>query len=453
MDDSLIQFLKSYIALPSISADSSRRETLKTTAKFAAQQLAKWGISSRLESVNGSAPYVIGQWNSPRAEKTLLFYGHYDVQPVEPLSLWKSDPFQLTRRGNYWFGRGIADDKGPSSIPLFALAKILAEFPDFPMHIRVLLEGEEEIGSPNFHEFLRKFRQEIAADSVLIVDTGCPDETLPALTTGLRSIVTFEVNLRTGKEDLHSGFGGCIPNAARELSRLCGKLHDANGKVCVPHFYDDIQTPRPEELAAINHLEKMAPRYGESLGVNHVLPLFPEYLRRGISGFLPSLEINGLHSGYGGEGSKTIIPAGGIAKLTARIAAGQNPAQIAKNVAQFLRQNAPDYVTLQIEIGGTENHPAFIDLNRASSSFLELFRSMQWALEKTFSRPPLQLREGGSIGVVSAFREILNCESLMVGIVAPGCHIHAPNENFSQNSIDNALRTFDLFLRNFAEKK
>jgi acetylornithine deacetylase/succinyl-diaminopimelate desuccinylase-like protein len=411
---------------------------MEKTARFLVNHLQAMDFSAEIVSVPGAHPIVLARWKVAAPRASLLLYGHYDVQPADPLEKWKTDPYQLTIVDGVAYGRGVADDKGPLAAMLYGLADAGMGGVD----ITVMIEGEEEIGSPHFAEFLRS--QEIVADATIIADTGSICDNMPALTTGLRSIISFKLTLRTGLRDLHSGFGGALPNAIHELTRLCAMLHDERGRVTVEGFYEDIIPPTDKERATFQLLEKCEIPFPRAMGTRTVADLFPPILPRSIHAFMPSLEINGIHGGS----EKTIIPAEASANITARIVKGQKPQKVARLVEQFIRDHTPDYADLTLAMERF-SIPYAIDFQNLAPKFLKLFQHMEQSTGEAFGQKPLHLREGGSIGVVDAFKTICGTDSILVGVVPPDAQIHSPNEHISVETLSRTRRLFGLFFRKF----
>lgn len=441
-------FLSAFIGLSSISTDPHHHTALRRAASLLAQQFKQLHFAAEIIETDGN-PVVHAHWSGPAGAPTLLVYGHYDVQPADPINRWTSDPFLLTERDGRLYGRGIADDKGPSCLPIFALAKILRARPDLPLSVKFVFEGEEEIGSPSFRDFLLSNREKLAADAALVVDSGCPSADLPALTTGLRGLASLELRLKTANRDIHSGFGGNIPNAADEMARLCSTLHDRSGHVLVEGFYRNIRPPREEETAAFQTLDIL---FGDPLGdfpIKAFLDPFPRLSQRSIHALMPSLEINGIGGGYGGSGTKTIIPAEAFAKISLRIVPDQRPEFLLERLSAHLRHHCPHYADLEIIPSEGFSSPYLVDFDRATPRFLDFFHRAENALKTVFGRRPLQLREGGSIGIVSLLKEILNLDSLLVGLVPPESAIHSPDENWSLQSLKRAHAVFCEFFSSF----
>jgi acetylornithine deacetylase/succinyl-diaminopimelate desuccinylase-like protein len=442
MEQGIRELLSKLISLRSISSYDGNAKDLIETARVLRKFLSECNFSCQLHENYGPGPIIFAECGQHDAPLTLILYGHYDVQPAGPIEMWHTDPFVLTEKDGKFFGRGVADDKGPLVIMLWELCKIMQNSTN--IRAIVLVEGGEEVGSPGFANFLSTFGSNLSADASIIVDSGCPDDATPALTTGLRSIITFEINLRTGDRDVHSGFGGCIPNAVQELTRLCGLLHENSGRVAVPHFYDDIAMPTTSELAAFKLEYNCDNKIHEKFGVRCLRNIFPPLLPNSIHALLPSLELHGICGGHNENGIKTIIPAEASAKFSVRIVSRQNPNLISSYVESFLRDNTPDYAEIAIK-SSIAGNAYCVDFESASNSYRHLFKSMELSLESAFSTRPRHLREGGSIGTVSAFKEVLGVDSILVGVVPLSSNIHGPDENWLISTAEKTKRAFANF--------
>jgi acetylornithine deacetylase/succinyl-diaminopimelate desuccinylase-like protein len=384
------------------------------------------GLDARLCTTKGH-PVVVAktphQASNGLARNHFVVYGHYDVQPPEPFELWKSPPFEPRIQGRSLFARGATDNKGQNLAHFKAVEAYLKTGTKLPCDITFVIEGEEEVGSESLGAFLKENRQELKCNSIVISDTGIPSPKLPALTYGLRGIAAFEIIVHGPSRDLHSGiFGGTVDNPAMVLSQMLAKLRDKNGRITVPGFYDDVQTLSAYERKQFKRLPFKEREYQKLLGVPR---LFGErgYTPIEQRSARPTLEINGLTSGYQGEGSKTIIPAWARAKVTARLVPNQTPARITKLLSQYLRKICPPTARLEIIPG----HGALPYLVSPSSPRA---RAALQALKLAFRNEPVLLREGGSIPIVHEFKQILDADSLMLGLALPDDNAHSPNEKF-----------------------
>jgi acetylornithine deacetylase/succinyl-diaminopimelate desuccinylase-like protein len=406
------------------------------------QRCAQWltnhcrqiGLEARLLPTAGH-PVVLAKTprGSSRRRPHFLIYGHYDVQPPEPLDLWKSPPFEPRVQGRLLFGRGTSDNKGQHFAHLKAVEAYLKTGTALPCDLTFVIEGEEEVGSTSLSTFLRQQRRQLRCEAVVVSDTGIPDLRHPALTYGLRGIAALEVTVRGPSRDLHSGiYGGSVDNPALALCQLLGQLRDARGRITVPGFYNDVaplSAFEKRQLARIPHADAAYCRF---LGVPR---LFGE---RGFTAWeqrtaRPTLEINGLTSGYQGEGSKTIIPAWARAKLTLRLVPNQNPQRVVRQVERHLRRLCPPTVRLEIESGhGAE--PYWVSPSGA------LAQAALRALRAAFGCAPILMREGGSIPIVTEFKKVLGANSLLLGLALPDANAHSPNESFNLDAFARGMQ-------------
>jgi acetylornithine deacetylase/succinyl-diaminopimelate desuccinylase-like protein len=415
-----------YVRFPSVSAQPQHRSDMQACAKWVVERCRQIGLEARLCSTPGH-PIVIAR--TPRAKAKgrprphFVVYGHYDVQPPEPLDLWKSPPFEPQVRNGALYGRGACDNKGQNLAHLKAVEAYLKTGTELPCDLTFVIEGEEEVGSTSLASFLRAHRSDLACDAIVISDTGMPSLRHPALTYGLRGIVAFEVTLHGPSRDLHSGiFGGTVDNPAMALCQLLGQMRDKNGRVTVPGFYEEVQPLSAYERKQFARLPFKARDYQKLLGVSQ---LFGE---RGFTPLeqrsaRPTFEINGLTSGYQGEGSKTIVPAWARAKVTVRLVPNQDPDQVMKRIRQHLEKRCPPTVSLEIESAhGAEPYLVSPTGPQAQAALR--------ALKSAFGCEPVLVREGGSIPIVNEFKKILRADALMVGLGLPDDNAHSPNEKF-----------------------
>ncbi len=422
-----IQELCDYVRFPSVSAKTEHKQDLAACAEWLLQQHIQAGLSARLFRTAGN-PILVSQTpsrnTSPRPH--YLIYGHYDVQPPEPLELWKSPPFEPRLAGRSLFGRGASDNKGQNFAHLKAVEAYLKTGTELPCDLTFLIEGEEEVGCTNLGTFLREHRREMRCDAVVISDSGMPDLRHPALTYGLRGIAALEVTVHGPSRDLHSGlYGGSIDNPAMALSQMLAKLRGSSGRIAVPGFYDEVAPLSAFERAQLARLPFNQTAYRKFVGVPR---LFGE---RGFTpveqrSARPTLEINGLTSGYQGEGSKTIVPAWARAKITMRLVPNQKPGRIARLLANHLKKICPPTVRLEIK-SGHGGEPYIVSPASAQA------RAALRALRAAFGHEPVLLREGGSSPIVNDFKSILGADTLLLGLALPDDNPHSPNEKFDLN--------------------
>jgi acetylornithine deacetylase/succinyl-diaminopimelate desuccinylase-like protein len=418
-----LQDLFTFLRFPSISTDSRHTADVRACAQWLIEKLTGMGLAVELHET-ARHPIVVAR-NEHRADrKTVLIYGHYDVQPVDPLALWQNPPFEPEiREGKIW-ARGATDNKGQMLAHILGVEKTLREQGELPVNLIFLFEGEEEIGSPNLAPFLREHRESLRCDVIAVSDTGMVAPGVPTMGYGLRGIACAEVTLRGPKGDLHSGiYGGAVANPATAIARLVASLHDSNGKILVDGFYDDV---RPLE-AWERDMWKKIPGVADAdfLAVTGSPSVFGEegYSSAERVWARPTAEVNGIGGGYQGEGSKTVLPAEAFAKFSFRLVPDQDPKDILEKVRAHFEKHCPAGVSIDIYIGH-DGKPYLADPHSADG------KAAQRALTAAFGSEPVLIREGGSIPIIQSFREILGADTLLLGLALPDCQIHAPNENF-----------------------
>ncbi len=435
-----INDLMEIIRIPSVSTQTQRAADIQRAAEWILARLTKLGFQTRLLPTGGS-PAVYGERFRPDpSAPVLLLYGHYDVQPAEPLEEWSSPPFEPEVRGENIFGRGASDMKGPLMAYLAALESTLAAG-SLPVSIKIIVEGEEEVGSPHLAELVARERELLRSDAVLNGDTLLLRPDLPTIVYGLRGLAYYELRVETAAHDLHSGlFGGASPNAGQILCELIAGMHDSRGRVTLPHFYDDVLPLGEEErreLARIPFDPKEFMSQSTGLGI-----IGEEgYTVTERVGARPTLEVNGLLSGFTEEGSKTVLPARAMAKISMRLVPDQEPDRIKSGLEEYLAQRAPDW--LKWKVVDLTGSPAAI-VHRDTPTMRAAIR----ALEAAFGAKPIFAREGGSVPVVSLFQDLLGTESIMMGISLPDDNLHAPNEKLHLPSL---ARGTEAYIRFFYE--
>lgn len=423
-----------FLRIPSVSAKSEHNGDTERAAEWVRAQLAGAGLEAETIPTPGH-PVVLGEWRGagPGAP-TVLIYGHYDVQPPEPLELWDSPPFEPAVRDGRIYARGSADDKGQLFLHIKALEAHLATRGRLPVNVVVLAEGEEEVGSPNLVPFVKAHRERLAAETVVISDSAMFAPGLPSLLFSLRGLAYFEIHAEGPRSDLHSGaYGGAIPNPANALARVISTLHDETGRIAIAGFYDDIEPPSPETLDGIRSLPFDADGYAREVGTipaggeSAYSPLERLWTR-------PSCDVNGMLSGYTGEGAKTVLPARAMAKVSFRLVPGQSPDRVKVLLEEHLAKVAPAGVDITVvELHG----------GRPWRARLEgpLFEAASRALERSFGARPVLAGEGGTIPIVGEFEEILGANSLLLGFALPGANMHAPNEWFATDCFEKGIDT------------
>ena len=432
--------LDDFLRIPSVSAKSEHDGDTVQAADWVRAQLVKAGLAAETLSTPGH-PVVVGEWRGAGSDApTVLIYGHYDVQPPEPLDLWESPPFEPEIRDGRIYARGSADDKGQLFLHIKALEAHLATRGSLPVNVVVLAEGEEEVGSPNLVPFVKEHRDRLAADIVVISDSAMFAPGLPSLLFSLRGLAYFEIHASGPSTDLHSGaYGGAILNPANALAKVIGDLHDDTGRITIPGFYDDIIDPSPETLDGIRALPFDIDEYARDAGV---LPAGGESDHSPLERLWtrPTCDVNGLLSGYTGEGAKTVLPAKAMAKVSFRLVPGQTPERVGELFQRHLDRVAPPGVELRlVELHGGRSW-------RASPEGSH-FEAASRALERSFGKRPVLTGEGGTIPIVVELEEMLGAKSLLLGFALPGANMHAPNEWFAtdcfERGIDTLIRLYD----------
>jgi acetylornithine deacetylase/succinyl-diaminopimelate desuccinylase-like protein len=432
-----LEELKGLIAIPSISADPAHREDVRRCCERLVERMNEIGLSARVLETGGN-PLAYGEWMQAPGKATLLVYGHYDVQPVDPVELWESPPFEGTVRDGKIFGRGSVDDKGQVVMHLAAIEAHLRTRGRLPINLKIVIEGEEEIGSPHFDAAVDRYRDAFAADVAAISDTAVYAEDVPSLTTSLRGLVHWEITVEGPAQDAHSGYyGGILRNPIEALATIVAALKDAGGGVTVPGFYDGVAELNSDRIAELTALGYDEAREAELLGVPE---LWGERGRTPLERmwFRPTLECNGIWGGYSGPGSKTIVPSFAKAKLSARLVGEQDPERIRRIVARYIEQVAPAGVRVSVIDDGfvrpivvARDHPVVAAAARA--------------MEAGFGRAPVFIGTGGSIGPVATFDRILRLPQVLIGLGLPDDNIHAPNEKFSLGQFFDGIKTIATF--------
>ena len=441
--------LSEYVSFPSVSADSNFNEGVRGAREFATARLHELGFCVEIIETP-IHPVILGTRGDPSWPR-LVIYGHYDVQPPDPLDLWSSDPFKATKRNGRLYGRGAADNKGPQIVHMCALHRALKKNPDLPIHITYLIEGEEEIGSPSFRPFLESNKDKLAGDLLLVSDTGSPGVDQLVVTTGLRGLTAMEIKFKGPKQDLHSGVhGGALLNPLQALVQICSSLHHESGKVAVEGFYADVIEPQQWERTELEKLPIKESEYKEFLGVPNLAPP-PRYTALEAIRFCPTLEFNGLGGGYQGEGSKTVIPAEAFAKITCRLVPNQKSEDIAKKVRKTIEQACPDSIQVEVEIKGGGDPYVVIPPGKPGTTGQEsalmkrAFPILEDCVDQQFGTKPIYLREGGSIPIIRDLNEVAGLEALMLGLFTNEDNLHAPDESFNLQIMDRAIESFEFF--------
>ncbi|MDE1896068.1 MAG: dipeptidase [Rhodospirillales bacterium] len=442
-----LERLFAFLRIPSISAQPAHAADCRRAAIWARDTLAEMGFATRLSETKGHPGVIAQNFSAGPAAPHVLFYGHYDVQPADPLELWHSDPFdpQLVDgpRGKRIVARGAVDDKGQVVSFMEAVRAHLAVNGKLPVRLTILLEGEEENGSPSLAELLTNERETLKADFVLVADTNMWNFETPAITTSLRGLAAVDVRLHGPSRDLHSGlFGGIALNPIQTLVSILGQMKDETGRITIPGFYDGVASVSPEQEKAWSGLGFDASAFLGDIGLHHPageqgqIPLAQLWAR-------PTAELNGIYGGYQGDGSKTVIPAHATAKLTFRLVAGQDPVKIKEAFERFVSERLPPDARVEFTRGGAA--PGY-----GLAPDAPFLRAAQEALTAEFGKPAALIGCGASIPVVEAFKTILGLETLLAGFGLDDDCIHSPNEKFELACFHRGTRAHARLLSAFA---
>lgn len=429
-----LEELKEFIAIPSISTNAENKPDIARCAQWVADHLKSIGMGdARIYSTAGH-PIVYAEWLGAPGKPTMLLYGHYDVQPVDPIDLWTTPPFEATVRDENLYARGTADDKGQVFIHLKSIEAYLRNRGSLPINLKVLLEGEEEIGSEHLERFVTEQKTLLRADLALISDTAMFAPGVPSVCYGLRGISYMELDVTGPKKDLHSGsFGGAVHNPIQALAEMIAQLHDKDGRVAVPGFYDRVRRLSKKERAMFEKLPWSDRRFAREVGVSEL---------KGEKGFTtlerlwvrPTMECNGIWGGFTGEGAKTVLPSKASAKISMRLVPDQSADRIARLFERHIRKIAPRSVTVDVR---------YIHGGEAAITPIESggIRAAVIALEKGFGRKPVYQREGGSIPIVVQFKRTLGLDTVLLGFGLPDENAHAPNEYINLHNFYGGIRT------------
>ncbi|MEX1247610.1 MAG: dipeptidase [Anaerolineales bacterium] len=437
--------LKQLVAIPSISADSAYKADIQRAADWLMSKLKALGFEHIQKLDTGGHPIVYADLMKagPKAP-TMLVYGHYDVQPADPLELWESKPFEAVKKGDYLMGRGASDMKGQVIASLAAIEAAL-KAGSVPVNIKWMIEGEEEIGSSSLADFIKANAKLFACDFAINPDAGMLAADQPTLTYGLRGLAYFEIHLTGPSMDLHSGlFGGTVRNPANELARLISGMHDEKNRVTLPGFYDSVQPLDAEERAEFKRIPHTADKdYAKATGVSEL------WGEEGYTAFeratsRPTLEVNGLLSGYTGEGPKTVLPAKAMAKISCRLVANQKPKQVEQQMVAYMKQHAHPGVHWEVKMISD----ADASISKRDSREM---RAMSKALEAVWGTKTTLRREGGSVPVVAYLQAVLGAECINTGFGLPDDRMHSPNERLHLPSWEKGIDALVHFIYNLGE--
>lgn len=432
--DAHLNELSELLRIPSISALSAHKKDIEAAAGWLSNALQTAGLEHvQIFPTEGHPVVYADSLHAPGAP-TVLIYGHYDVQPVDPLHLWQTGPFEPSIRDGKLYARGATDDKGQTFLHIKALEAILKTRGQLPVNVKVCIEGEEEIGSPHLPAFVEAHKDLLAADVLIVSDSSILAPGQPAICYGLRGLCGLQVDVRAANSDLHSGtYGGAVPNAVHGLVELLASLHDAEGKVLVDGFYDEVRPLTPEERETMAAIPFDEAEYKTGLGVRELVGE-PGYTTVERTWARPTLELNGVFGGFQGEGTKTVIPAEAHAKITCRLVNDQDPAVIMERVERHLLSHAPKGTTVSVTRYDT-GRPVIVDLD---SPYIEAAAA---AYEAGYGKQPHYIRMGGSIPIVETFYRLLKLPVVLMGFGLETENLHAPNEHFHLDNMDRGLVT------------
>lgn len=433
--DKLVQFLR----IPSVSSDPAHAADVRRAAEWVAAELA---VLPRVELIEapGRHPLVYAESLTAPGRPTLLLYGHYDVQPPDPLELWHSPPFEPVVRDNNIYARGACDDKGQTLILLTAVRQLIERDGHLPCNVKVLIEGEEESGGEHITSYVPAHAPELAADAALLCDTEMFAPGLPALCVGLRGIVYGEIHIQGPAQDLHSGvYGGVAPNPVMAAAEILTALKNRDGYITIPGFYDAVRAPSPEESRAWASLPFDEEHYRRTEVGARALTGEPGYSVFARTWARPTLEVHGIRGGFTGEGAKTVIPSTAVAKVSFRLVPDQDPAIVVEQIRTAIAAATPRGVTAEFRL-----------LHGAPAASVDpahpLIAKAAAALTQAFGRETVYIRSGGSIPIVGLFREALGIPSILMGFGLPDDGLHSPNEKFHLPNFHRGIETVNTFL-------
>lgn len=439
--DELVELLK----IPSVSADSKYKGDVARCAEAVKESLLKAGCDKAEICPTEGHPIVYGEKIIDPAAPTVLVYGHYDVQPADPLELWTSGPFEPVIKDGKIYARGACDDKGQMYMHVKAL-EVMNATGTLACNVKFMIEGEEEVGSSNLGKFLEGNRERLKADIVLVSDTSMISMEHPSIETGLRGLAYMEVEVTGPNRDLHSGvYGGAVHNPINALAKMIASLHDDNNHITIPGFYDKVQELTEAERKALNSAPFDAKEYAEELGVDEVWGE-KGYTTLEHTGVRPTLDVNGIWGGYTGEGAKTVLPSKAFAKISMRLVPGQNSEEISEMFAKHFESIAPKSVKVKV----TAHHGGEPVVTPTDSV---AYKAASKAIETAFGKEPIPTRGGGSIPIISLFEKTLGLKTVLMGFGLDSDNIHSPNEKFDLANYYKGIETIPYFHKYFAEMK
>jgi acetylornithine deacetylase/succinyl-diaminopimelate desuccinylase-like protein len=443
--DRFLSELFELLRIPSVSADSRHKGDVRKAAEYVKEKLQAAG-ADKVELVETKGhPIVFGEKFVDVSKPTVLVYGHYDVQPPDPLELWNTPPFEPTVRDGKIYARGACDDKGQMYMHIKAF-EILMKHNQLSCNVKFMIEGEEEVGSDNLPIFVKDYRDKLKADVILISDTSLISLDQPSITVGLRGLSYMEVEVTAANRDLHSGvYGGAVANPINVLAEMITSLHDANGRVNIPGFYDKVKDLSASEREAMNKAPFDLTEYKKELGIAEVTGE-KGYTTIERTGIRPTLDCNGIWGGYTGEGAKTVLPSKAAAKISMRLVPNQSPAEITELFTNHFKSIAPKTVTVKV----TAHHggePA------VTSTESKAYKAASKAFEEVWGKSPIPTRDGGSIPIVALFKKELGLDTVLMGFGLDSDALHSPNEHYGIKNFLIGIETIVSFYKHFTNSK
>ena len=441
--DRFLDELFGLIRIPSISSESERKDDMQRAAEYWQESMLKAGADKAEIMPTDGNPVVYGEKIIDPSAPTVMVYGHYDVMPVDPIDLWKSDPFEPEIRDGKIFARGADDDKGQAFMHAKAF-ELMVNTNTLPCNVKFMVEGEEEVGSPSLRKFCEQHKELLKADIILVSDTGMIAPNIPSITTGLRGLAYMEVEVTGPNKDLHSGlFGGAVANPINILTRMIASLTDDDNVITIPGFYDDVQVISDAERAEMAKAPFSLDEYKKALDVDEVWGE-KGYSSNERTGIRPSLDVNGIWGGYTGEGAKTVIASKAYAKISMRLVPHQDHHKIAELFEEHFTAIAPPSV--KVKVSSLHGGQGYV-----SPTDMVAYKAADKAYTEVFGKKPVPVRSGGSIPIISTFEEILGIKSILMGFGLESDAIHSPNENYPLEQFFNGIETIPYFYKYYAE--
>jgi len=441
--ESYVKELIEFLRIPSISTLPENKEDVNNAAEFVAGKLKIAGLSRVEVFKTEGHPLVYAEWLGAPGKPTVLIYGHYDVQPVDPLELWDSPPFEPVIKDGKIFARGSTDDKGQMYMHIKSVEAYFRKTGSLPLNVKFLIEGEEEIGSESLETFINNNTDLLKCDAVMISDTSLYDKGIPTLTYGLRGLCYMEIEVTGPSKDLHSGsFGGSVSNPVNVIAEMIAKLHDKNGRITIPNFYNDVLKLSKKEKDNFVRLKFSDKKYAKELGVK-VLAGEKGYTTLERIWVRPTLDCNGIFGGFTGKGAKTIIPSNATAKISMRLVPNQDPKKTAREFIKYIKKIAPPSVSIKV----SELHGAYPSMTPLED---KATLAASRAMEKAFGKKIVYMREGGSIPIVTVFAKKLKAPVVLMGLGLNSENLHSPNEHFDLNHYQLGILSSAYFLDEYS---